>query len=85
MIKIALVNTISVKKPFNEQNNKQQFNEQINLESVNNELEEPVFPIIAHQISNHININVGNLYSFFLLNIDTFNVFRMLQTMFNPF
>jgi len=85
MIKIALVNTIPVKRPSNEQNNKQQFNEQINLESLNNELEEPVFPIIAHQISNRININVGNLYSFFLLNIDTFNVFRILQTMFNPF
>lgn len=64
MIKIALVNTIPVKKSSNEQNNKQQF-EQINLESLNNEPEEPVFPTIAHQISNHININVGNLYSFF--------------------
>ncbi|XP_050066370.1 uncharacterized protein LOC126555495 [Aphis gossypii] len=56
MIKIALVNTIPVKKSSNEQNNKQQF-EQINLESLNNEPEEPVFPTIAHQISNHININ----------------------------
>jgi len=85
MIKIALVNTTPVKKLSNNQNNEQQFNEQIHLESLNNEPEEPEFPIIAHQIPNHIRINVGNLYSFFLLNIDTFNVFRMLQTMFNPF
>lgn len=62
MIKITLVNTIPVRKLSNEQNNKQQFNEKINLESLNNEPEEPMFPLIAHQIPNLISNNVSNLY-----------------------
>ena len=56
------MSTVPVKLPSNEQNNKEHFNEQINLESLNNQPEEPVFPITAHTISNHININVGNLH-----------------------
>lgn len=58
----TLMNTKLVEIPSNKQNIVQQFNGRINLESLNNQQEEPIYSIIAHQISNHVNINVGNLY-----------------------
>lgn len=60
------VNTIPVEIPPNEQNNVQQFNdEQINVESLNHQPEEPMFPIIAYQISNNVCITEGIYINFF--------------------
>ncbi|KAF0706845.1 Uncharacterized protein FWK35_00021125 [Aphis craccivora] len=50
------VNTIPINIPYNIM---EQCNKQTNLESLNNQLEEQIFPIIAHQLSNHANMNVG--------------------------
>lgn len=61
MINKTLVNTIPVEIPSNKQSNVQQLNGQINLELLNNQQEELIYPIIENKISNHDDINVGNL------------------------